>query len=223
MVEQGRQRSPWEAVGAIAAVVGVVVAIVVALRPDDSRPPDGPDGPTTVTVAPPTADTQDPDPWSDSPTPAGNSPGVTGESPSNNGATHDPNPPEVIVAAQPAIQSVAVVPRAGNGILTKVGPNTWELPSYPSSVNPPRMTFDWASQGPGGKVNSDDCAVSVQIDGPAPHFPQSDRSSECSGSPNSRPDVYDPGQYTVTITVSPPDGGGAVTGSASFTLVPQGG
>jgi hypothetical protein len=110
----------------------------------------------------------------------------------------------------------------GNGILTKVGPSTYELPSYPSSINPPEMTFDWSAQGPGGQVSSSNCTVSIQVTGPGSHYPQSQRSSDCSGSPNRRFDVYDPGTYTATITVTAVDGTTA-RGSGTFTLVPHGG
>jgi hypothetical protein len=107
--------------------------------------------------------------------------------------------------------------------LTKVGQGTYELVSYPSSINPPLMTFEWVSQGPGGEVDSADCTVNAQIEGPGRSYPQYRRSSDCSGSPNSRLEVYEAGSYTVTVTVIPPDGGTPVTGRDSFTLVPHGG
>lgn len=210
----------------IAGIVGAVAGVIAILPKGGSDSTSSPVTTITTRNAPaPTATTLPPvGAGSD----GGYRNGAEGDYPvggvPGNVITQTQAPPvQTAAAPQSAILSVAVTPRTGNGLLTKVGQDTYELVSYPSSINPPLMTFDWASQGPGGKVGSGGCTVNAQIDGPGSNYPQYRRSSDCSGSPNSRLEVYDPGSYTVTVAVTPPDGGSPVSGSASFTLVPHGG
>ena len=82
------------------------------------------------------------------------------------------------------------------------------------------MTFDWSAQGPSGEL-SGSCRVDIRIDGPtgAEGYPKSQQDGDCSGSADQRIAVYDPGDYTVYVTVTPPDGAAPITGQTTFTLV----
>jgi hypothetical protein len=120
------------------------------------------------------------------------------------------------------IETVYVTVDSGNGLILKKG-DVFELqPSTPSSINPPYMTFRWSSQGAGGEINSSDCSVAAEISGPG-DYPQHRRSGECSGRVSPDLKIMQPGNYSVSVTVTPPGGGPSVSGSASFTVVPQGG
>lgn len=155
------------------------------------------------------------------------------ESPSYRTSTYIPSPteappvgPSEAPAPPPAtdtISSVFVTPRTGNGLLQKVGSNTFELqPTIPSSINPPYMTFDWSSQGANGEIASSDCTVEADISGPG-DYPQHRRSGACSGSPSQELKIMQSGTYTISVAVTPPGGGLTVTGTASFSVVPRGG
>ncbi|AGZ54259.1 hypothetical protein PJK45_18950 [Mycobacterium kansasii] len=121
-----------------------------------------------------------------------------------------------------AIDSVYVSVDSGNGLILRKG-EVFELqPTTPSSINPPYMTFRWSSQGPGGQVGSSNCNVSADISGPGA-YPQHRRSSDCTGRVSPDLQIMMPGTYVVSVMVTPPGGGSAVTGSTSFTVVPHGG
>src|SRR4051794_20851348 len=62
-----------------------------------------------------------------------------------------------------AINSVEVVPRKGNGIVTEVGPGLYQLPTYPSGINPPEVTFDWTAHGPSEDITSSGCTVVADV------------------------------------------------------------
>ncbi|MCZ0730730.1 hypothetical protein [Mycolicibacterium iranicum] len=217
-------------IAAVAAVVGIPAALKACQAPPEVSGGGSMPSSTVMLTPPPTSMVSRPPATSadgsvsipDTGLPSNPSPGSGsgGDLPTVAAPSPAAPPP---VAAQPAILSVSVVPRIGNGILTKIGQNTYELPSYPSSINPPLMTFDWTLQGPGGKVGSGDCTVSAEIVSSASGFPQFRRSSDCSGSPNSRVEIMEPGSYQVTVTVAPPDGGAPVSNSASFLIVARGG
>jgi hypothetical protein len=112
--------------------------------------------------------------------------------------------------------------RRGNGIVTEVGPDLYELPTVPSSINPPQVTFDWIAHGDGDDVTSSGCTVVADITGPG-GYNETRRSGDCSGSPNSTLDIMVPGTYTISVAVTSPDGGAPVTATKTFEIIPMGG
>lgn len=208
----------WQKVGVVAGVIAAIAGVIAVWPSSNSEGGSRPTSTqTTVAAAPPTAITPPFVPITTAP-PSVDGGGNSGESDTGGGGGSEPPAPPPPAAPQPAIVRVDVTPRGG-GALTQIGPGTWQLPHYVRVIPPPNITFDWVSQGPGGEV-SGLCTVSATIDGPpGSDYPVSRQSGECSGSPNKRLDVYDPGTYTISVTVTPPDGGGPVTGQGTFTLV----
>lgn len=215
----------WVPLATIVGTVGTVIGVLIALwsaNSGDSGPGPTSAAPTytasaapTITVGPDTTDSP-PAGWGQQSGNGSNSAGSQ-DNASGDGAVQ-PTVAAPPVAPQPAITRVDVTPRGG-GALTQIGPTTWQLPHYVRVIPPPNITFDWSSQGPSGEL-SGVCTVSATIDGrPGSDYPVSRQSGECSGSPNQRLTVYDPGTYTITVTVTPPDGGAPVTGQETFTLV----
>jgi hypothetical protein len=83
------------------------------------------------------------------------------------------------------------------------------------------VTFDWTSHG-GSGIPSSGCTVVATVTGPG-GYNQICRSADCSGSPNSALDVVTPGTYTISISVTPPDGRSAVTATKTFQITPANG
>ena len=121
-----------------------------------------------------------------------------------------------------AIDSVEVTTDRGDGTLTKVGQDVYQLaPQASHQLFPPQMTFEWTSHGTGALGTSTNCTVVANVTGPG-GYDQTRRSSDCSGRPNKTLDVITPGTYTVNVSVTPPDGGQAVTGTKAFQLIAAG-
>jgi len=215
----GPDETNWGKVGAIAAVVSVIVAIVaIVIAHQDSNA--GTSGPTPPGISTGSISTSLPA------TDAG--PRSATSSPSYINTQSTPRPSVQVQSEEPStppktgIEAVYVTVGSGNGLILKKG-DVFELqPTYPSDINPPYMTFRWASQGPGGEVDSDDCTVSATISGPG-EYPQHRRDGACSGRVSTDLKIMEPGVYTVSVDVTPPGGGTPVPGSASFTVVPHGG
>lgn len=162
---------------------------------------------TVVTPAVPSAESS-----SDGGTVGGND-NPSGSDNSSSGAAEEPPP------LDNGISRVDITMRAG-GALTLVDPssNTYKLPSYAANLIPrPNISFHWDARSRSGTM-SGSCGVSIEVDGPSSSYPQSQLSGDCSGSPNQRFDVYDPGTYTVSVTVTPLNGA-PTTGTTDFTLV----
>ena len=83
------------------------------------------------------------------------------------------------------------------------------------------MTFEWDSHGTGNLGTATNCTVVATVTGPG-GYAQTRRSSDCSGRPNKTLDVITPGTYTINVSVTPPDGGQAVTGTKTFQLITAG-
>ncbi|MGB6205719.1 hypothetical protein [Mycobacterium sp.] len=121
-----------------------------------------------------------------------------------------------------SIDSVEVTTDRGDGTLTKVGQDTYQLaPNAAHQLFPPQMTFEWTSHGQGNLSSSTNCTVVANVTGPG-GYDQTRRSSDCSGRPNKTLDVLTPGTYTVNVSVTPPNGGQAVTGTKTFQLIEAG-
>jgi hypothetical protein len=103
-------------------------------------------------------------------------------------------------------------------VVTQVGPDVYQLPHNPTHLLiKPAVTFDWTAHGRSG-LPSSGCTVVAQVTGPG-GYNQTRRSADCSGSPNSALDVVTPGTYTISISVTPPSGGSAVTATKTFQIV----
>ena len=218
------EKTNWGMVGAIAGVVGVLVAIlaiVVAHRDSQGGTADPPPVSSSRLSTPsaPPIDPVDPLPPS---TPSRTQAPRTTKAPAPPDPPAEPSPPATNPPAPTnVIDTVYVTVSSGNGLILKKG-DVFELqPTYPSSINPPYMTFRWESQGAGGAV-SGECNVAATINGPG-YYPQRRRDGTCSGRVSPDLKIMEPGTYTVSVDVTPPDGGPAVPGSASFTVVPHGG
>ena len=221
----GLDETNWGKIGAIAAIIGVPVAVIaIIVAHSDSQTAQGGTGTTSLTSSVVTP--QSSSPLTD-----------TGQPPSTYRTTYPPTTTDDVVPTvqtqgspteQPpgpapnVIDAVNVSVESGNGLILKKG-DVYEIqPTYPSSINPPYMTFRWSAQGAGGEVDSGDCNVSATISGPG-EYPQHRRDGACSGRVSSDLKVMEPGVYTVSVDVTPPGGGALVSGSTSFTVVPHGG
>ncbi|WP_445167010.1 hypothetical protein ACTXG7_24805 [Mycolicibacterium sp. Dal123E01] len=219
------EKTNWAMVGGVAAVVGVVVAVVAIVVAHVDSQGGG-------TTSPPSVSSSGTSTWSAPSTDRVDPPPPSTPNPTQDPPTIQPQPaPEPPARSTPSatappaptntIDAVYVTVGSGNGLILKKG-DVFELqPTYPSSINPPFMTFRWESQGAGGKV-SGDCNVAATINGPG-DYPQRRRDGACSGRVSSDLKIMEPGTYTVAVDVTPPDGGAIVSGSSSFTVVPHGG
>ncbi|MBS9533353.1 hypothetical protein KIH27_07080 [Mycobacterium sp. M1] len=117
-----------------------------------------------------------------------------------------------------SISSVDIETRRGDGTLTEVGPDSYQLaPHAASQMFKPTVNFSWTSHSDGKLPRK--CTVVADVTGPG-GYNQTRRSADCSGSPASAVEVLTPGTYTIAVSVTPPDGGPAVTATKTFAIVP---
>ena len=107
-------------------------------------------------------------------------------------------------------------------MITTVGPDLYQLPTYPSSINPPQVTFDWTSHGENGDVTSHQCTAVADVTGPG-GYNERRRDSDCTGSADQRLDIMVPGTYTISLSITPPDGGSPLTATKTFQVISKGG
>lgn len=223
----GPQETSWGKVGAVAGVVAAILAVVgIAIAHNDSRAGGNGSPAPAPSFTPQPATSLTPQPVSLPAEPAQAAPTYQPSSPSGQPGqasppaqvrpTESPNPPSNVISA------VYVTATSGNGLILKKGAAYELQPTYPSDINPPYMTFRWASQGAGGEIGSGDCDVSATITGPG-EYPQQRHDGGCSGRVGRDLKIMVPGVYTISVEVTPPGGGAPVSGSTSFTVVPHGG
>ncbi|MCW4354207.1 hypothetical protein ONR57_12945 [Hoyosella sp. YIM 151337] len=111
----------------------------------------------------------------------------------------------------PAVTRVVITTERAGG--HKIGPDMYQATTYGTA----RVLFRWESSGESGKVTGEKCTVISKVTGPGDYL-HTDRSASCSGRMRGDLLVSTPGIYTITTTVTGPDGSEA-TGSLPFEIV----
>ncbi|MFE0749246.1 hypothetical protein [Gordonia sp. NPDC058843] len=78
----------------------------------------------------------------------------------------------------------------------------------------------WTSRSEDGDLESDECAVVIDVTGPG-DVDERYRSDECSGGRNSiqMPSITVPGDYRVTVSVTPPGGGQPIVATETIKVI----
>ncbi|WP_264065062.1 hypothetical protein [Mycolicibacterium hippocampi] len=207
----------WTIIGVGVTAVGVLIAFLAWWFPRGVSHGEGGTTSSVSSLTPtPTASYQLTDTITPTPTVSSTASSIQGVP-----TTTDEPPPDSPPAQALGINDVYVTASTGNGLLQKRGDVFEMQPSFPSSINPPYMTFRWSSQGANGEIRGE-CNVEAVITGPG-NYPQERRSGDCSGRVSPDLKIMELGTYDITVSVSPIGGGASATGYASFTVVPRGG
>jgi hypothetical protein len=109
--------------------------------------------------------------------------------------------------------------------MDKVGADLYQLEPDSSCERGANFELEWVAHGEDGDVDSEDCAVVIDITGPN-GLDERRRSGDCTGGARG----YDaaiyikhvPGAYTLNISITPPDGGAPVSATKTVTVLAHG-
>ncbi|MBB3036594.1 hypothetical protein [Hoyosella altamirensis] len=124
-----------------------------------------------------------------------------------------PQTTEPVMEPPPPAVSRVVITTVGAGKGHKIGPDMYQATTYGTAS----VVFRWESSGASGKVTGEKCTVVTEVTGPG-GFSHIDRSASCTGRMRGDLTLSTPGIYTITTTVTGPDGITA-TGSLPFEIV----
>ena len=126
--------------------------------------------------------------------------------------------------SETAIRSVEIEP-VGLFCMDKVGADQYQLEPESNCSRGANFELEWDSRGENGDVDSEECAVVIDITGPN-GLDERRRSGDCSGGARGYDNAvyikHVPGAYTINISVTPPDGGAPVTATKTINILPFG-
>lgn len=78
----------------------------------------------------------------------------------------------------------------------------------------------WTSRSEDGDLESDDCAVVIDVTGPG-NVDERYRSDECSGgrASSQMPSITVPGDYRISVSVTPPGGGSPIVATETIKVI----
>jgi hypothetical protein len=109
--------------------------------------------------------------------------------------------------------------------MDKVGADLYQLQPDSSCSRGANFELEWHARGENGDVDSEDCAVVIDITGPN-GLNERRRSGDCTGGARGYDNAvyikHTPGDYTINVSITPPDGGAPVTAIKTINVLAHG-
>ncbi|MCP9273993.1 hypothetical protein [Mycolicibacterium arenosum] len=126
--------------------------------------------------------------------------------------------------SETAIRSVEIEP-VGLFCMDEVGADLYQLEPENNCSRGANFELEWDARGENGDVDSDECAVVIDVTGPN-GLDERRRSGDCTGGARGYDNAiyikHVAGAYTINISVTPPDGGAPVTATKTINIIPFG-